>query len=243
MNEPPELPSESNQDESNISSKKVNYNLLSDNKMRVQAVIIVFSIFIVVSLFSLYSGYLEIQLISGVSDGVQITDDMADENDTRQAGVQILLNIIRLLTIPLFLMWFYNTYGNLHVLGRTKMKFSHSASLYNWFIPFINWVQPYFMMRELWNNIQEEIKIDDPTYVIEKSDPKIGLWWFLFLCTNLLGQIVLLILDDSDTLDTILLTSKAIFFINAFKLLEAVFVINIVFKISQKENMIIGRKA
>jgi hypothetical protein len=94
------------------------------------------------------------------------------------------------------------------------------------------------MMMELWNNIQEEIKLEKPSYVTQNGDFIIGFWWFLFLATNIAGKIIVRGFSDMNTIDEILLGSKLIFIVDSVKIIEAVVVILIVFTISKKETVL-----
>ena len=89
-------------------------------------------------------------------------------------------------TIIYFLQWFRRAYSNLHIVG-AKLLFPEGWAAGAWFIPFLNLVRPYRIMREVW--IETQLMGREPS---EKRQALpltlVNLWWALWLLASLPAQ-------------------------------------------------------
>jgi hypothetical protein len=157
---------------------------------------ILFGVALALCVVGVYSGVLQIDLISrAFSDG--ITEEEANINDLRQQVIGILQLIVIIGTMIAFLVWFYRVYGNLLWLGGRHPEYTPGWAVGGFFVPFLNLVRPFQIMREVWHG-------SDPSPVDEKitsgavsiqnkvgTPPLVGWWWALFLLSSFLGNIIM----------------------------------------------------
>jgi phage FluMu protein Com len=98
--------------------------------------------------------------------------------------------VLRVATAVPFLMWLYRSYANLTALGAQGLAFSPGWTVGYFFIPIVNLFRPYQVLQETW-------KGSDPDYASTNSmawkaapgSALVGLWWALWLISNVAGQI------------------------------------------------------
>lgn len=102
-------------------------------------------------------------------------------------------------TIVVFIMWFRRAYANLHRLESPKsiLSYQEGWAAGAWFVPFINLVRPYTIMKELWNETQDNIagKVQRDGL---QSSAIIGWWWAAWLIYNIVGRITDKVGNDTD---------------------------------------------
>jgi hypothetical protein len=64
------------------------------------------------------------------------------------------------------------------------MEFTPGWSIGWFFIPFANLVQPYKVMKEIW-----QVSLDPADWRNQRGSALIGLWWGLWLACGLTGQV------------------------------------------------------
>lgn len=102
-------------------------------------------------------------------------------------AVCLLLDLFcELLTAVFFIMWFRRSYANLHKIDNSRLSNTEGWAAGGWFVPFLNLVYPYQIMKEIWNELQRHIYQEQ----ILKGDALIGLWWAAFLISRIAGGIV-----------------------------------------------------
>lgn len=123
--------------------------------------------------------------------------------------IYLILLSLTIITITLFILWFNRAYKNMH--QRIKMlTYNKSASIYGWFIPFINLYLPYKIMAEM-NNKANLIFVSN-NYNLKPHDGEkiIKLWWI----TGIYNIFFILIYFLIHTYDIIDLSSIAEIIIN-----------------------------
>jgi DMSO reductase anchor subunit len=110
-------------------------------------------------------------------------NDINNENSVL-AGIYGLLQITNFILFIssgiLFILWFRRAYYNHHVLDFVS-KYEEGAAAWGWIIPFFNLVAPYRIMKELWNDFQDNDEKEDLTLV--------NIWWTLWIISSILGNI------------------------------------------------------
>jgi|GEM_PF-4073953 len=89
-------------------------------------------------------------------------------------------------TAVFFLMWTYRANNNLRVLGTLGMQFTPTWSIIWWFIPFANWVVPFFILRELYA-ASGGTAPGQVTWRNNPTSPLLIIWWLTWVGAALLS--------------------------------------------------------
>jgi heme A synthase len=91
------------------------------------------------------------------------------------------------------IMWLRRAYYNLHQVPGIHPEYSDGWAAGAWFVPFLNFVRPYTIMREVWQDTQRAAwgRIVEPSTVL-------GWWWAAFIFKLILGRITTKMGSDSD---------------------------------------------
>lgn len=87
-----------------------------------------------------------------------------------------------LVTAAVFLWWLHRAYRNLRALGAEDLGFTPRSALSAFFVPVLNAIVPFRVVRELWN-------ASDPSAAppaVERArstSPWVGWWWGVFLAS------------------------------------------------------------
>ena len=149
-------------------------------------VILVSWIFFGLTIISIGSIFLERNLLLRAVEG-NITIDDANSNDLRQRIVGTLELLVHILVIVYFIMWFRRAYFNLHSLG-FYLRYTEGWAAGAWFVPFMNLHAPFKIMKEIWDNTQLRAQQGSEDIVLKPST-LLGVWWFLWIVTNIAGNI------------------------------------------------------
>jgi hypothetical protein len=91
------------------------------------------------------------------------------------------------------IMWLRRAYYNLHQVPGLNPEYSDGWAAGAWFVPFLNFVRPYTIMREVWQDTQRAAwgRIVQPSTVL-------GWWWAAFIIKLILGRITTKMGGSSD---------------------------------------------
>lgn len=153
---------------------------LKYNGERAKWILILFYILLFITPVSAVFNYLEYALISG---GGIYEEGAATANDTRQGIMGLVQFAHYIATVVFFIMWFRRAYWNVHVVSN-EAQHSEGWAAGSWFVPFLNLVRPYQIMKEIWNETQKAIAPER-----FKSDQLVGWWWATFLTGGILDNI------------------------------------------------------
>lgn len=106
--------------------------------------------------------------------------------------------IIALIPATLLIIWLYRAHRNLSTLGSAPLRYASHWAVTGFFIPFLNFIRPYQVIREVWKGSHPS-EADPPTA------PLLRLWWVFTLLAVGLGAAGLYIeqnnrLEDSGLL-------------------------------------------
>ncbi len=144
---------------------------------------------VLVAITSLVSGFLEYQLLTDYQEGVYTSQEKAvadgDASDQRQQVVAIIYLLVFIVSGFLILKWIHRANYNARQLGAKSMEFTPGWSIGYYFIPLLTLWKPYQAMKEIW-----QASHNPSDWKLEKVSPMVGLWWFLWIASNMLGQVV-----------------------------------------------------
>ena len=99
----------------------------------------------------------------------------------------LLGNII---CIILFIRWFSRAYKNLKRLN-VSMRFSEVWTVTSWFVPILNCIRPYQMMKELWIKTQENI----PNNKDIRNEGVVTIWWIIYMISLILNSLIIALIS------------------------------------------------
>jgi hypothetical protein len=155
---------------------------LKPNAQRAKVATIIFTIIIVLDILMIISDFLQIGLLNRIQLG-DFTNAEAESNDLRQTILAVIYIAFIITSIVTLILWFRRAYNNLHQLS-SRMEYGEGWAAGAWFVPFVNLVRPYKIMKELYvtsNKILIE-KVDNYKPLISTSI--VGLWWTFYLISN-----------------------------------------------------------
>jgi hypothetical protein len=119
-------------------------------------------------------------------------------NDALVQGTDSALLPLLVLTGIVFLMWLHQAVRLTRSLGGARLEWSPSEAVTGFFIPFLSFVRPYQVVRDLHDQLAPEIipepvakvhageggyrdvRIDVPPPAMKVPHASIGVWWTLF---------------------------------------------------------------
>jgi Domain of unknown function (DUF4328) len=176
---------------------------IRNNAARAREITVIFVIMIAMSVLTLASVTWQYLLLSDIkANPGNIDMPTLELSDTFQMIVGIGSFIVAILAVIFFIRWFRRAYYNLHAVPGSYPSFTEGWAAGCWFVPFLNLVRPYQIMKEIWDGTQKVV-----THRLDKaySSSIVGIWWALYLVTNIYSNItvrVSLAADDVDSLVT-----------------------------------------
>lgn len=142
---------------------------------------------ILVAVISMFSGYMEYQLLSDFENGVYSSQERAmaagEASDQRQQLIALVYLAIFILSAIVILKWIYRAGHNARAIGAEGMKISPGWAVGWYFIPIATLWKPYQAMKEIWQASHS------PTdWEKRDSGPFLAIWWVLWIVSNGLGQ-------------------------------------------------------
>jgi len=168
---------------------------------------VVWAIAVVLAMYavSIFSSYMQYDLLTSVKAGEFISSQQANSNDQREVVVTVIYFLSFIISAILFIVWFHKAYSNLNKRVR-KTEHSVGWSIGAWFVPIVSLFRPFNIMVEIDKNADKIL--EKRGVVIEnKQYSFISLWWGLFIGTHVLGRILTRLTLDSTTVDDYILST------------------------------------
>lgn len=185
------------------------------------------AVFILICAVGLWSGGLEIELLSRIQAGGSFTEAEAGASDSRQATIGLLYFLAFLGTAVLFLRWTYLSNKNARALGSTDMEFTPGWSAGWYFVPILTLWKPYQALRETFKASHPASEYDADW----RQAPHPGImpiWWTLWLISGFVGQAVFRMSLSAETIDELLVSSWMIWISDAVEIPLGIVVIVLV---------------
>lgn len=175
---------------------------IQENSTRARQILLVFKIMIVLNILNIFSLFWQYTLLQGVlKDPGNIDLPTLELNDTVQRSIAIASIIVFIFAIIYFIRWFRRAYNNLHAVPSVNPLFSEGWAAGAWFVPFLNLVRPYQIMKEIWEKTQQAV-----TYRLgnEKPSTLVGVWWAGYLVMNIYNNIASRLYLQAEGVDELL---------------------------------------
>jgi hypothetical protein len=158
-------------------------------------------------------------------------------------GFLAVANIpVYLLTAIFFLIWLNKANKNLTPLGADYLEFTSGWAVGWWFIPFANLVKPFQVVKEVWRESDPEIAEDTGflSNVSGGAPGYIGLWWGLWIVSNIFNNIAARASEATST-ESIQLSGAVFVASGALSIAAAVLAIMVVRDITQRQELRFAR--
>ena len=155
-----------------------------------RVLIIALALSLLLNLVSIWSSYLQLDLLLGVQGGKFCTESEALANDSRENAIGLISFCFYVLTSVAFLFWFYRAHNNLKLAGIPQLKYKSGWTIGGFLVPILNLFRPYQVMAEVWqgssvlNSTEYELHISIPV------DGIVKLWWTGFAIIMIFTRIV-----------------------------------------------------
>jgi len=124
----------------------------------------------------------------------------AFENDDVEVPLAFLLALalwgliyvgVFITTIVLVCMWMYRAHANLTALGRTNLDYTSGWAAGAWFVPFLNLVRPFRIMKEIWKGSDPSppAQAGDVAWKFAPVPAMFGWWWATWLISNFASNV------------------------------------------------------
>ena len=196
--------------------------LLSDNTQRAKNSLIAFYVLGLSQIALLFSTFLQYSLLKKIESG-NYSQAEAEANDLRHQVITYSNVFLYIICIVLFIMWFRRAYYNLSISSRAHTEFGEGWAAGAWFVPFINLVRPYTIMKEIW------VKTQDATdnLITYKKPTILGWWWALWIINNI-GTNITTRLFNSSSIDNLLIATQLSFVANLIEIAALILLIIII---------------
>lgn len=184
--------------------------LIRDNSRRAKEVIIFFWIYIAANIISIIARFYQYSLINKIiASPADLNMDEVNRNDQIQQIISILSLAVGGLLAIFFIRWFRRAYFNLHALPVNYASFQEGWAAGSWFVPFLNLIRPYQIMRETWEGTQQFLAHRLPT----QSSSIVVSWWVIYLGSNIFSTIAAKMMTGAADMES-LRTNTLIFIVS-----------------------------
>ena len=205
---------------------------------RAQWVSVFLAAIVILDIVAVWSDYVQVQLINRMIRGDFFTMAEAFASDNRQAAIGFIYLVLFIITGILFLMWIHRAHRNLPSLGSTNLKYSPGWAVGWFFIPIFSLWKPYQVTTEIWKASDPTTNINDST-AWQKSPASsiVSSWWFLFIISAFIGNIVIRLYLRAETPSEILAASWWGLIMDAIDIPAAILAILVVRNIDERQQM------
>tara|TARA_R110002111_G_scaffold262504_1_gene338914 strand:- start:89211 stop:89873 length:663 start_codon:yes stop_codon:yes gene_type:complete len=172
---------------------------------------------------AVFSSFLEYNLLISVRDGMELSDEQAFANDSRQMVIGIAQVIFAVFTAVIFCMWTYRMSRNAHSIKDNNLQYTPGWAVGYYFIPIVNLWKPYQALKESYEAFTDRI---NDTMVLP-------LWWGAWIVSNILGRLVFRQSLKADGLDELINASLITIGSDAFDLVLDLIAVFMVYTVSK----------
>lgn len=190
-------------------------NPLKYNGHRAKIIFLLFFVVIAAHTANIFGSYLQIQLLKDFDAG-NVDTAKAEANDLRQQVIALFNLAANILVIIYFIRWLRRAYNNLIAAGGSTM-FSEGWAAGAWFVPLLNLVRPFQIMREVWTDTQELNK----SKAEMQGTILVGVWWTVYLFSNIFSSVTARIMANESEISGLISATYADLYASAFEIIAA----------------------
>ena len=171
---------------------------LKDNSLRARQILNIFYINAFLAIVDLgLSGWQYVVLSGYVKNPDAIDLGLLQMQDNINMAFGYIGIIMTIITVVFFIRWFRRAYNNLQSM-HVPLSFSEGWAAGAWFVPFLNLVRPFQIMKEIWYETQ---RIYPHRFPGIQTSAMVGWWWTLYLAMNIGNNIVFRMGQSAQTLE------------------------------------------
>jgi hypothetical protein len=211
---------------------------LRPNSQRARTAIALIYAVLVMEIVSLVSGFFQYNLLHNIDLGQDVSTAAAEANDTRESLIGILYLIVYVVSAVTFIQWFRRAYFNLHQRIH-DLSYTEGWAAGSWFVPILCLFRPYQIMRELYRATGQLTRGKEAGTGVNLSTNFLGLWWALWVISNVLGQFNFRLTMHSESLDMMITTTIIGMILNALGIPLAFAAVKVIRDYSRVEPLLI----
>jgi hypothetical protein len=187
------------------------------------------------TLLMLGSNYLQYILAEQLLAGLPVPQRELEGNEARQAVIGITYTGCFIITVIVFVMWFYRAHANLRPLGARHLTYTDGWAAGCWFVPFLNLVRPVQIAQEIWRH-------SDPSDAARSglhqsgNSTLIGFWWAAWLISNVIANISMRMGMEVNSPQSLKSATVADIIADIASMIAAAFAIAVVIAIDIRQN-------
>lgn len=221
-------------------------NLKSNKKT---AIILIISIFLVLVMHaaSVIVYYFQYELLLEISiKSEKINKELISANADRMVTVNNLYNFLFLISIVIFISWFYRSYSNIHQLTN-NLSYHKMWTIFSWVIPIIQFFKPYQVFKEMFKKTNELLlknkHNENLSRDISLNIKYVNLWWALWLIFYFINFYAYNLQEIDATIDDWITSTKAHIIAHTIGIPLSVITIKLIKDYSNAEQIIINIKS
>jgi hypothetical protein len=163
---------------------------------------VILAVEIIASLVILASDAYQIRLLNSIMNyeyDYSTAISLAQVNDMWQSIITEIELAVAIISIVVFLYWFYRAYRNLPALGATGLKFNPKWVIVYFFIPILALWKPFRALAEIWT-----VSGGEDNSSGTKTRYFLVPWWILFVVSNMMGFLIARGYSSEPTIETII---------------------------------------
>jgi Domain of unknown function (DUF4328) len=154
-----------------------------------------------------------------------------------QGFVYLIKFPVYIFTVTMFLVWLHRAHSNLQPLLAQNVEFTPGWAVGWWFIPFANLVKPFQAVREVWVESDPDGGDGEASFLsasVRSAPVYMGVWWGLWLVSNIVSNIAGRIYDP-DTMSDVGLGALIFIIPSALSIIAAIPAIMVVKDITERQ--------
>ena len=182
---------------------------------------------------TIVSGFAErAMLVRLAADAKQLTDE-ATATGTPEGAIVLLRVVAFACAGIVWLTWLHRAYGNLALVGSKRSRFTRGRAVGYWFIPLVNLVLAYQVMKDLW--LRSDSMNDRDGYDSLPAPAYLTGWWGTSVSWGVLGRLVAYMARDARTPVELTNATDMGMLVNAVGVVAALLAIKVVWEIDRRQ--------
>ncbi|HVT58890.1 MAG TPA: DUF4328 domain-containing protein [Thermoanaerobaculia bacterium] len=132
-----------------------------------------------------------------IAAGEKLSGEAAERSAAKVPGYGVLRAGLFIVTGIVWLLWLHRSYGLLRFLGTKVTRFSPGWAVGCWFVPFVNLVRPYQIVKELRLRSRNLNATAEPAPQL--AGEVTALWWLTWLAANVTEVLYAALLWSAET--------------------------------------------